>query len=593
MILLTLGLAATLSAESAEPGSPALRRQLDELIVGLGDLPGFDQARVADARQRVAAMTPEELELVAGRLDQLPSLRRLPEVLHNLEELKVRHRQQLVASFLDRRMRPGAKADPAAESERFKTELRFFVDRLRAFSPVIADATFDARLDRLAGNLEALPAEALPELRKRFYSWAPGFKARLRSTAARTATATRVFGPPVPNKLVFDSCDGDCSFPDVDCFIDEIECDINEAANQVSDFLDDIVNFASDIFSDISDFFTQTIPDTIDTIGDFFTELGTDLLALLEDFLDLLLDLLPDAEELLELLGMDFDDLSAAGDFFVDLVTEDGVINLPCPSIGTDIPGYGTVGSPRAEYVCKRGIDWVAGKVYDLIPDDSSGAAIVIAKAVLYYPIKYFCMCMEAQSQLCFADSQATHRQLADDNFDAVLSTRATQTSVDALQVTVSSLDAAIADVQADVDDLDADVAVVAGELVVVDGKVDDLSSAQGEQEAEVEALLSLETRLDIEENLLAARQPPEASFQFPEDAGGFLEVVAGIVEETIAMTMAAGERVGEAELWWAQGNSFFNEGAFEKAYAAYRSAYQEAVESGAQGPTPPPLGGH
>ncbi len=570
------------AAESSSVVSEELRQRLSQLAAGFEGREGFDAARIAEVQSKITAMTPAELELISRRLGELSGdWHRLPEVLDSLAALHEQQRQELIRDFLDRRIATAKGPAPEAELERFRTELRFFVARMRAFVPALADPAFEARLDRIESNLAALPDEALPELRKQFYRWAPGIKAQLRSGAAASG-----------GKLIFDSCDGDCSFPDVDCFITEINCDITEATSQLTSFLTSIATFFTDIINDIDGFFTQTIPAAVDTVGDFFTELGNDLLDLLEEGLNALLDLIPDAEELLGLMGLDFDDLLAAADFFVDLVENSDPISLPCPDIGIEIGDFGTVGTPRAEYMCTRGIDWLSEKLYDLIPDDGVASAIKYPAALLYYPIKYFCMCMEAQSQLCFADGQATHRDLVADNLDTLMSLVASQTSVDDLQTSTNALDVGVADVQTAVDDVTADVATVTSELGIVEGKVDDLGTAVEERLTLTEAMFSLEMRLDIEENLLTGAVDPVASFQFPEAFAGFLEIVAGIVEDTIVMNLAAGQEIGTAESFLARGHALYDEGAFEKAYLDYRRAYREAVRVVSAGPGPSPGGG-
>ncbi len=275
--------AAPLAAASAETGWEDFRRQLHAFVGALEQLPGFDSARVADMQQEIAVLGREELELMARRFRELPGdWQRLPEVLHSLAELKREQQRQLVESFFGGgpRMQAAAKHDPAAELERFRTELGFFVARLRAFAPAVGGPELEARLDRVERNLDALPTEALPELRRWFYRWAPAFKARLRGVAP----------PAADDKLIFGVCDGDCSFPDVDCFVTEINCDITEAGSQLTDLANAIDNFFDDIVDDISSFFTETIPEVVETVGEFFIELGNDLLDLLEVLFDLLLD---------------------------------------------------------------------------------------------------------------------------------------------------------------------------------------------------------------------------------------------------------------------------------------------------------------
>ncbi len=610
-VIIALALAAPVAGDEAELAT--FRSDLLTFAAELETVPGLEAGQAAGFAQAISALSPEQIAGLAQRAPQGADWRALPQVLRNLEQVRAARRARLQAKVAALE-KPLA---PAEELEAFRGELSFFVGNLRAFAPLARDGGLDARLSDIEHRIAEFPSDHLGQLRRMYYRNAGRWLYQLRGAASGGNPQSKDFEliPTIPGvdcdfgcPCDFD-CDFDCSCTRVCVFgvctricdpiclaaeelcevgedacnlgcdtvedlceeIDDAIDEINSVINEINGFLNDVVSFFSDVVDEIT-----ALPDTL---GDFFTELGNDLLSLMGDLLDELLELLPDADELLGLLGLDFANQSAAIEFFVDLVTEDGVVNMPCPSLGTDIPGYGIVGTPRAEYVCTRGIDWLSEKLYDLIPDDGVAAPVEIAAAVTYYPIKYYCMCMAAQSQLGFAADQATHRALVEEKLDAVLSTRASQTSADDLQATTDTLDAAVADLRDDTDDTDTDVVVVSTELTAVEAAIDDLTGSQEEQTAFVEAFSDLVRRMRIEENLL--RQSSEdavALFQSPEAFAGFLEVAREIVADTIQMNLDAGQEVFDAPTFLRLGDALLLEGVFEKAYAEYRRAYREAV---------------
>ncbi len=595
--ILALAAASPAAAQPALEEVDGFRDDLLTFAAELEQVPGLAAAKAADLAQAVSALSPEQIARLAERAPRRTDWRALPQVLRNLDQLNAARQERLAAKAASL----GAPQTPDAELEDFRQDMIFFVGNLRAFTPLDADGGLEERLAGIERQVEDLPAEHLGQLRRMYYRNTPRWLYVLRG-ALEGDKADFDLIPTIPSLDCDIGCP--CDFCDFNCNGDpfciaarelceltESACnlgcntieglcteldtaisDVNSAINDINGFLGDVVTFFDSVVTEI-----LALPTTL---GNFFTELGNDLLDLLEEGLNALLELIPDAEELLGLMGLDFDDLLAAADFFVDLVENSDPISLPCPDIGIEIGDFGTVGTPRAEYMCTRGIDWLSEKLYDLIPDDGVASAIKYPAALLYYPIKYFCMCMEAQSQLCFADGQATHRELVATNLDTLMSLVASQTSVDALQADADDIDGDIADAQSEVDEIDEDVGVVSAELAVVGFSIDDFDRIQGEQTEFIESFRDLTQRIRIEENLLLTSfDDAVASFQSPEDFAGFLETVREIVADSIRMNRAAGQPIFNAFQYLARADNLAAEGAFEKAYEDYRRAYREAVK--------------
>ncbi len=600
--VMALTLAAPSMGNETGPGPDpeSFRSELLSFAGDLEGLPRFKTGRVAGFAQIISALPPEQLTALAQRAPHRADWRALPQVLRNLDALRAEREARLRAKLAAR----SGPRDSAAELEEFRQDFLFFITGLQAMAPLATDTRLAVQLADLEAKVAGLPSEHLGQLRRTYYHNAPYWRYLLRGgkPASDPDLPPAKFDllPTIPTfscdigcPCDFD-CDMNCSWYEAWCWTAEgicyaaeevcdVGCDavegicdglttaieeLNSVIDEINGFLDDVVSFFDDVVDEI-----EALPSTM---GNFFTELGTDLIDLLEDLLDAALDVIPDSQELLELLGLDDIDSS----FYTDLVDGLTLVEMPCPDIGTNISGYGEVGSPRAEYVCKRGADWLAEKLYDLVPDDVYDVPVKLLAAIPYYPIKYFCLCMEAQSSLSFAEAQEEHRELVAERLDAALSTRASEASVTALDTTVDTLDDDVADVRSDVAEVDAEVGVVASELTVLEAAVDDYSTAQDDQLDSLEAFRDLVLRIRIEENLLqGSPEDVVASFQSPEEFAGFLDLVREIVTETIQMNLDAGQSVYDAPGYLALADALLQEGAFEKAYGKYRLAYREAVK--------------
>lgn len=160
-------------------------------------------------------------------------------------------------------------------------------------------------------------------------------------------------------------------------------------------------------------------------------------------------------------------------------------------------------------------------------------------------------------------------------NLDVAVSSRASQTSVNNIQFSVSALANVVASrsSQASVDELVLAVSNLASQV-----SLDDLTE-------EIDNNGSLGLRIQVERHL--SGKDDTSIFYLPKTFGGLLEFVRDAVADTIAQNKAAGLPVGQAEMFFEDGNAAFSIGDYQGAFDNYRRAYQMVVNGGSLPPTP------
>lgn len=519
---LSLGNPATASVPGEPQDRDAFRGQLAGFMGGLQGLPQFDQTRMAEARARLAQLSPEELAAIEKKFSALPNWQALPGVLAELAR--------------DQERGPAASATTPPEA--FRADMLYLISRLRKFSPLMKPE-YDTRLARISEIVKDLPPELLGRLQDEYLRRAPSWKVRLTT------------GDPAPP-------------PAAKSFIDDAIGGVDDVIGGVDDAIDDaaaIATFVTDFFDDVAGVFTQ-IASLPGTIQGYFTSLFSSIQSLLTQALDAILSIVPDTpEEAFALLGVDANDAQ----WFNEVAGSVPVLDPPCPAIGTDIPGLGEVGTIQAQLVCKRGIDWLAGMVYELAPGDVYNTPGKALAAAFAYPVNYLCLCMESQAALAGAEGDAAHQAFLAERADATLSTRATEASVTDLRTALR--------------DVDGDVAKVETKLDVLEAKSDEIAATGDEQQRFLEAFRDLVLRVNIEENLTQNPSDVVALFQLPKAFGGYLDLARAILTDTLRMNQAARQRVGNAVKDLEKGDASLRVGDFQKAYQAYQRAYREAVK--------------
>jgi hypothetical protein len=171
-----------------------------------------------------------------------------------------------------------------------------------------------------------------------------------------------------------------------------------------------------------------------------------------------------------------------------------------------------------------------ADGVLEAIPQDSLTVPARVAAVAIWAVPQGVYRGFEHTYNIVQACDDNDHQQLVQDNLDAKISTRATQTSVNTIQTTMDD-----------------------------------------------EADLSL--RLAIESNLARLETAtPIAMFELPASQGGYIEVTRDIVTDVIAKMQAAGESVGRAPNILAEGNAFLAAQKYKHAYRMYGMAYRRAA---------------
>ena len=573
VVLFTAMLAvASFASANSVPADP-IEAFRGELTTFAADLEAFPELKEQGAllRETIASMPPEEIEAMEVTLENMPQWRELPVMLASLAQAEEDLQRMRIARLIGDSgfERPTAER----ELEYFREDFIFLLDRIAIFAPMLDEHRVE-RLAHLREKIASAPAEALPGLRDEFTQHAAGLSHRIESglqtdvSAALPSLLTPGAGFVGAQGHCDDCCDDVITCPG--CWIDWVGC-----------LLDDVASYANSIANFFTNFFTNTIPNLINDIValpgkvlEKLTSVFNSIANFVTDKLNALLALIPDSlDDVLAYLGIDWNNINWA-----TIAGSIPTIGPPCSQIqqAVDI----------AADVCDRGGDALSGLLFELMPDDGLSFAFKAGVAVIHLPLTFLCQCADIQEAIAYADDQAAHRLLTSTNLDLKLSTRATQSSVNALSLSLL--------------DLDNDVAKVEGKLDVIQNTVDRIETVIDRTEAtsdrmhtKVDALTAgnsgqqewlgdfrtLMTRLNIEQNLLQQKPNAISLFQLPTAFDGLLDTVALIAADTIQLNLDASQAIFGAERELQRGDQLRLAGDFAKAYEAYRSAYFEAVK--------------
>jgi hypothetical protein len=562
--------AASLASANTMPADPieAFRVELSEFAV---DLEAFPELKEQGAllRETIASMPPEQLEAMEASLRGVPNWRELPVMLASL----ARSEEDLQRLRIARLIGDSGFERPTTERELeyFREDFIFLLDRIAVFAPMLGEQQVE-QIEHLSGKVRTMPAEGLMALRDEFVSRSGELLGRLDSALGSdlgSAGIPTLLGDGfVSGHAGCGSCCGDV-ITCVGCWIDLVGC-----------LIDEVANLANSIANFFTNFFTNTIPNLINDIValpgkvlEKLTAVFNSIANFVNDKLSALLALIPDSlDDVLAYLGINWNSINWA-----TIAGSIPTIGPPCSQIqqAVDI----------AAEVCDRGGDALSGLLFELMPDDGLSFAFKAGVAVIHLPLTYLCQCADIQEAVAYADDQAAHRLLTSTRLDLKLSTRATQSSVNALSLSLL--------------DLDNDVAKVEGKLDVIQNTVDRIETVVDRTEAtsdrmhiKVDALTegnkgqqewlgdfrTMMTRLNIERNLLQQKPNAISLFQLPAAFDGLLDTVAMIAADTIQLNLDASQAIFGAERELQRGDQLRLVGDFAKAYEAYRSAYLEAV---------------
>ena len=116
-----------------------------------------------------------------------------------------------------------------------------------------------------------------------------------------------------------------------------------------------------------------------------------------------------------------------------------------------------------------------------------------------------------------------------------------------------------------------------------VDLDLEAVSSDLDQQRSNRQEFQELNVRISIEQQLGSDQNDRISLFQLPEEVGGKLEEVREVVAAAILMNVDAGQDIGQALTFFAEGDTHFNNQEYSDAFASYRQAYREAAQAGAQ----------
>ena len=254
--------------------------------------------------------------------------------------------------------------------------------------------------------------------------------------------------------------------------------------------------------------------------------------------------------------------------------------------------------------------------VHEAIPDDIVTAPAQIVAAVAWGVAAGVALTLEGLNAVEAECQGAKLEDFTRTQLDVKVSTRATQTSVDAFTASLNSLSTLInsrLDVavstrasQASLDILSTlinsrlDVAVstrasqtslntfhseFTANATVVNSKLDGITSSLTSAHIKLDDLAiavgdqgKLALRLQIEADLSEPGNHPVALFEIPASAGGFLDLTRDIVVDTIAKMQAAGQGVGGAQAHLAAGDAEVAAQDYKAAYIDYGKAYRAAA---------------
>lgn len=248
-----------------------------------------------------------------------------------------------------------------------------------------------------------------------------------------------------------------------------------------------------------------------------------------------------------------------------------------------------------------------ANAVADSLPDDFLSVAGKVVAVVARTVVEAVLLTMESLKSISddcggrdFENAVASSFTSTNSN----INTRSTQASVDTLQATANTINTNVANVQATVGstqtavneinskvDVKVSTRATMAQVNTLQGtannintktdtalaKLDQTLMRLDDIEALIRSFQAENLRLQIELNLLQGPRYNLAQFQQPESAGGRLELVRTIVDDTIKKGLLAGVPqavIAQANSKVATGDIHFAAKAYKDAYANFRTAY-------------------
>ena len=253
---------------------------------------------------------------------------------------------------------------------------------------------------------------------------------------------------------------------------------------------------------------------------------------------------------------------------------------IPCPPDGFNLHPFGEVGDDLTASKYERYL-FVFDKIIDIIPDTEVSLTLKIPAQVLYGGIQYLGVCLHDAAAARSEQATLAFRTLVAGQLDQSLINHGnTQTGISVVQGQVAGLQS---QVLAQGQELMNRIAQQQQEVLnhlMVQGQdlVALIRQTGGDLGDDLTAFQDQDLRLKIEANLAIEGGRNIAFFALPQAFGGVLEMVRGLVGETIETAVAAGFNIRNAESVLARGDGLFNDGDYRGAYDAFAKAYREAA---------------
>jgi hypothetical protein len=229
---------------------------------------------------------------------------------------------------------------------------------------------------------------------------------------------------------------------------------------------------------------------------------------------------------------------------------------------------------------------------HEAIPDDIITSIAQVAAAGLWGIAATAALALESVNGVENECNDAKLEDFTRTQLDVAVSTRATQTSVDAFTATLNNLSTLVnsrLDVAVSTRATQASLNAFHNEFTTnattVNTKLDGITSSVATANSKLDSLAitvgdqgALALRLQIEADLSEPGNHPVALFEVPASGGGYLDLTRSIVADTIAKMQAAGQGVGNAQAFLAAGDAARAAQDYKGAYADYGKAYRAAA---------------
>ncbi|HVR42458.1 MAG TPA: hypothetical protein VMS56_03345 [Thermoanaerobaculia bacterium] len=542
-------------------------RALGALPSGLNAEIGIDSGSLLDAEDSIEALTLGELTLLKEQLDKVPYWREVPRMLnHGLFQAATTGGMG-VLSPRDLAFEMGLAAR-GLNVEGIRSSLLGLVGSFRAVPVEMVSPEYFARIERVEAAVRSASAEELFTLSQAIEHHAPAWGARLDQGGAEAVASSEGF------VSVMNHCSG--AFPsNIICELGHIIISIAAIPGKVETFATNAVNAIKTSLLN----FLEGIGPALEGAVDFVIEKLSDV----------------DWAKVATVVGDN--------------------IRLPCPPDTFILPGFGKIGDIRTSVNWDRGIGFAGNTIAAVMPGDMlTSVNIQMIAHIINFPIQWLSRCFREAYEEKYDLAQLAHRKLVEDRLNTTVSSRATQTSVDGANSQVVNIDGDVVKVEAKLDRLDGTLdRIETGTITLngtlgriesrsedIEGQVDDIESTTETLITETDVVETKVDRLQLQQDetndllfnmrihflrmLIEAdlyRNGPEriGLFALPQTGTmGLLEMARQIVADTLSSRAAAGDGLGQAHEWLADGDDQYNRGNYKSAYASYQKAYQSAI---------------